>query len=184
MIEVRLSEDGRSMTPDQLIIGASGDNKAEVIRFIFPDSISTQIPDPRTFSLSITVTRGVNYYKDLVIGDDNTADFTIPREITIKGNHNYALELTDGDIVHGTWNGVMTVNSHVSKDTIIEGTEPSVLETVLNKVIDERGITPGIGVDSYEGLRNLPKINGVTLVGNRDLPEHPLSNLDILNLLS
>ncbi|MCL1789854.1 MAG: hypothetical protein FWG40_00595 [Peptococcaceae bacterium] len=38
------------------------------------------------------------------------------------------------------------------------------------------------GTNDYDQLKNKPKINNVTLVGNRDLPETPLTNMDIAKL--
>jgi len=40
------------------------------------------------------------------------------------------------------------------------------------------------GEGDYEKLDNLPKINDVTFIGNRNLAEHPLTNLEIETLLT
>ena len=73
-----------------------------------------------------------------------------------------------------------------SKEISVETLEQQLMEPGFStqSFFYGNGSTTGKGTMDYNKLINKPQVNEVELKGNRTLPEHPISQADILDILS
>jgi len=194
MIDVKLCQNARRFEPNTVVIGVGGDHKTEIIKFILPETISGRKTDLCGLSVSI-VGEGVKYASILTIDSDFTTSFDVTKAITRTKHkevvYKYSLKFAADDFVHITNIGIMKVKPSIDiADSSGESIQSTILESIQGRLGDLGGRVSvleaigGVGGQiNYETLKNIPQINSIPLLGNRNLPEQAISNLEIKALL-